>query len=134
MPFPKMRRYTHFVGLFASLFTTVIGQGQPKAFSWSQDPAHLVQSAVKNEEDATRESSPHFLFRGIKTTPKGSTTKIYVETKDVTAGLVISYDDKPLTPQQQRNEEARVERFVQNPEELERKRQQERENTERSLR
>ncbi|MGB6632812.1 MAG: hypothetical protein WBE52_16355, partial [Terriglobales bacterium] len=107
---------------------------QQATVSSYQDPAELVRKAVQNEIKAANDDSARFLFRGTKTTPKGSTTRIYVETKDATAGLVIAYNDKPLTPEQRRDEEARVERFIKNPEELQKKREQERENAERSLR
>jgi hypothetical protein len=100
----------------------------------SQGAAELVRKAVQNESGASTENGAHFLFRGTKTTPRGSTTRIYIETKDATAGLVIAYDGHPLTPQQRRDEESRVERFVNNPEELKKKRDQERDNTERTTR
>jgi hypothetical protein len=107
---------------------------QPSTISAYRDPAELMRKAVENEIKAANDATAHFLFRGTKTTPKGSTTKIYVETKDATAGLIIAYNDKVLTPEQRRDEEARVERFVSDPEELKKKRQQERESTERTLR
>ena len=51
------------------------------------------------------------------------------------AGLVIAYNGKPLTPiNSSRDEEARLERFIKNPEELHKKREQERENAERTSR
>ncbi len=96
------------------------------------DPVALVRKAVQNELKAS--GSDHFMFRSVKTTAKGSTTKIYVETKDATAGMVIANDGKPLTPEQQQAEEARLQRFVNNPEELRRKRAQEHEDAERSSR
>jgi hypothetical protein len=108
--------------------------GQPATVSSSPDPAALVRKAVRNEIKAAHDESAHFLFRGTKTTPRGSTTKIYVETKEATAGLVIANDGKPLTPEQRRAEEARVERFVNHPEELKKKHEQERESAERTLR
>ncbi|MGO9404743.1 MAG: hypothetical protein ACLPVW_14870 [Terriglobales bacterium] len=108
--------------------------GQPAAVSPSQDPAALVRKAVQNEIKSANDDTARFLFRGTRTTPKGSTTKLYVETKGATAGLVIAYNGKPLTPEQRRDEEARVERFVNNPEELKKKREQERESAERTLR
>jgi hypothetical protein len=94
----------------------------------------LVRKAVQNEIKAANDDSAHFLFRGTKTTPKGTTTKLYVETKEATAGLVIANNGKPLTPEQRRAEEARVERFVNHPEELKKKREQERDSAERTLR
>jgi hypothetical protein len=108
--------------------------GQPATVSAYQDPGALVRKAVQNEIRAADDDSARFLFRGTKTTPKGSTTKLYVETKEATAGLVIANNGKPLTPDQRRAEEARVERFVEHPEELLKKHEQERESAERTLR
>jgi hypothetical protein len=101
---------------------------QQATVSSYQNPAELVRKAVQNEIKAANDDSARFLFRGIKTTPQGSTTRIYVETKDATAGLVIAYNDKPLAPEQRRDEEARVQRFIDHPEELQKKREQERAN------
>jgi hypothetical protein len=106
---------------------------QPSASNARLEPAELVRKTVQNEIKSNSDGV-HFLFRGTKTTPKGSTTKIYVETKDATAGIVIAYNGKPLTPEQRRAEEARIERFVTNPEELRKKQRQEREDTERTMR
>jgi hypothetical protein len=100
----------------------------------SQDPAELMRRAVQNEIKASNDDSTHFLFRGIKTTPQGSTTRLYVETKEATAGLVIAYNGKSLTPEQRQSEEARVKRFIDNPEELRKKHEQEHEYAERTLR
>jgi hypothetical protein len=122
------------IGTCVLLLTASSVAGPQATVSSYQDPAELVRKAVQNEIKAANDSDAHVLFRGTKTTPKGSTTKLYVETKDATAGLVIAYNGKPLTPEQQHEEEARVERFINNPEELQKKCQQERENTERSLR
>jgi hypothetical protein len=107
---------------------------QPDTIAKYPDPVELVRKVVQNEIKASNDDSAHFLFRGTKTTAKGSTTKIYVETKGATAGLVIAYNDKPLTPEQRKDEEARVERFVDHPEELQKKREQEHENADRTMR
>jgi hypothetical protein len=98
------------------------------------EPGELVRRVVRNEIKTISEDTDHFMFRGTKTTPKGSTTKIYIETREATAGLVVAYNGKPLTPNQRRAEEARLERFLNNPEELKKKRNQEREDGERTLR
>jgi hypothetical protein len=108
--------------------------GQPETIDAYHDPVDLVRKAVQHEIKAANDDTAHFLFRGTKTTPQGSTTRIYVETKEATAGLVVAYNGKPLTPEQRHDEEARVERFIQNPEELKKKREQEHEYAERSLR
>jgi hypothetical protein len=106
---------------------------QPATVSSYNDPAELVRKAVQNEIKAG-DNTAHFLFHGTKTTPQGSTTRLYVETTGATVGLVVAYNGKPLAPEQRQVEEARVERFISNPEELKRKREQEHENAERTLR
>ena len=116
------------------LLTAASLAGQPATISSYRDPAELVRKAVQNEIEAASDDTAHFLFRGTKTTTKGSTTRLYVETKEATAGLVIAYNDKALTPEQRHAEEARVERFINHPEELQKKHEQERENAERTRR
>jgi hypothetical protein len=108
--------------------------GQPPSNSVHPDPAELMRESANNELSAAQDNTAHFLFRGIKTTPKGSTTRLYVETNEATAGLVIGYNGQSLTPEQRRDEEARVQRFIDNPEEMRKKREQERQNVERTLR
>jgi len=116
------------------LLTAASLAGQPATISSYRDPAELVRKAVQNEIKAASDDTAHFLFRGTKTTTKGSTTRLYVETKEATAGLVIAYNDKALTPEQRHAEEARVERFINHPEELRKKREQERASAERTMR
>jgi len=121
-------------GAWILLLTAASFAGQPATVSAYHDPADLVRKAVQNEIKAANDDTAHFLFRGTKTTPQGSTTRLYVETKEATAGLVVAYNGKPLTAQQRREEEARVEHFIKNPEELKRKREQEHQSAERTLR
>jgi len=97
-------------------------------------PVDLVRKAVQNELKANQGEPVHFMFRGTKTVSRGSTTKLYAETKEGSAGLIIAYDGKPLTPDQRQAEQARLERFVHSPEELRKKRTQERDDTERTTR
>jgi hypothetical protein len=122
------------VGAWILLLTAASFAGQPATVSSYRNPVELVRKAVQNEIKAGDDDSAHFLFRGTKTTPQGSTTRLYVETKEATAGLVIAYNGKPLTPEQRLEEEARVERFISHPEELKKKREQERASAERTLR
>jgi hypothetical protein len=121
-------------GVWILLLTASGFAGQPATVSAYRDPTELVRKAAQNEIRAASDNNARFLFRGTKTTPKGSTTKIYVETQQATAGLVVAYNGKALTPEQRQAEEARVERFVNSPEELQKKRDQERENAERTER
>lgn len=98
------------------------------------DPAELIRTAVNNEIQESKDPNARFIFRSTKTTPRGSVTKVYVETKEATAGMVVAYDGKPLTPEQRKAEEARVGRFLTNPDELKRKRKQEQDDADRMSR
>ena len=107
---------------------------QPAPTASRPDPGDLVRKAVQNEIKSSTDDNLRFMFRETKTTPKGSETKIYVETREATAGLVVAYDGKPLTPEQRHAEEGRVARFLSDPEELKKKRKQEREDAARTMR
>jgi hypothetical protein len=97
------------------------------------DIPDLVRKTVDNEVSKAPVSE-HFMFRGTNTTLKGSTTKLYVESREGTADMAIAYNGKPLTPEQRQTEEARVSRFVSRPDELKKKRKQEQEDEDRSMR
>jgi hypothetical protein len=97
-------------------------------------PHELVRKTVWNEvKNANDPSEPKFMFRSRKANAQGSQTKLFVETRDATAGLVIAVNDQPLSAEQQRAEEERIERFVNDPSELRKKRKQEKEDADRTL-
>ncbi len=98
------------------------------------EPGELVRKAVENEIKASKDDTARFMFRSTRTTPKGSVTKIYIETKEATAGMAVAYNGKPLTPEQRQGELGRIERFIKNPDELEKKRRQEQKDNDRTLR
>src|SRR5260370_23773266 len=72
------------------------------------------------------------MFKDQRKTSHVSQTKLMVETRDAVAGLLVEQDGHPLTPEQQKAEEARLQNYIKNPEELNRKRQQEKEDAERT--
>ena len=119
------------VAAVLALTTLAFAQQQGEAPSLS--PQELVRRTIENETRSTNGGN-RFMFRGTKTTPKGSTTKLYVETKDATAGMVIAYDGRPLTAEQRRAEQDRIQRFINNPDELRKKRKQEQEDADRTMR
>ena len=105
--------------------------GQPSA---PPDCVELVRRAVQNEIKAGEGDFAHFMFHGIKTTPRESTTRIYAETKEAIAGMVVAYNGKPLTPEQREAEQARIEQLANHPDELRKKREQEKQNEEHTMR
>src|SRR5579864_1970171 len=96
--------------------------------------AEMVRQAVNHEIAANSAPGFHFMFKDRKQTAHLSQTKLIVETRDATAGMIIAQDGRPLTPQEQQAEEARLENYIHNPEELNKKRKQEKEDADHTSR
>jgi len=115
--------------IFAFLISSA-ASGQPTPPS----PAELVRRVVQNEITKSGDSNTGFMFKDQRKTPHVSQTKLMVETRDATAGLLVAQDGHPLTPEQQKAEEARLQNYIKNPEELNKKRRQEKEDAEHTAR
>jgi len=122
-------------GVATSIVILLLAIASHPLFAQSAPSPHeLVRKTVWNElKNANDASEPKFMFRSRKENGQGSQTKLFIETKDATAGLVIAVNDKPLSAEQQRAEEERIERFVNDPSELRKKRKQEKEDADRTL-
>lgn len=92
--------------------------------------AEIVRRAVHNEVASNQSSAMHFRFKDEKRTPQLSQTKLMVETTDATAGLLVMQNGHPLTPQQRHDEEVRLANYAQSPQELHKKKKQEKEDAE----
>lgn len=97
-------------------------------------PAALVRAVVANEVAASNNGSVKHMFRGRKQTPRGSQTKLYVQTTEAMAGLLIANDDQPITQHEFENESARLDHLATDRDDLRRKQKQEHEDAEHSLR
>ena len=96
--------------------------------------AELVRLTVAHEMDSANDESHKHLFRSRKQVPRGSQTRLYVETNDAMAGMTIAYNDQPLDPQQQKAEQDHLVWLANNPEQLRKKRAREKADEERTLR
>lgn len=96
----------------------------------SISPNELVRKTVQNEIRASESDPAPHMFVSHKDSAHGSQTKLYCETKDAMAGMAIANDGKPLTPAQREAEEARLENLINDPAELRKKRQREKEEAE----
>ena len=94
----------------------------------------LVRETVAREVDAANAPSEHYMFRSDRQTPKGSQTKLYVETHDAMAGMVIANNGQPLSPQQHQAEIDRLNWLAGNTEQLKKKHAREKEDADRTLR
>jgi hypothetical protein len=97
-------------------------------------PAELVRAAVKNELAAADNTVVKHMFCSRKQTPKGSQTKLYVETNEAIAAMLIALNDQPLTPDQRQGEIDHLAWLTGNPEQLRKKQAREKEDAERTLR
>src|SRR6478672_5850523 len=113
------------VALALSLETLGAADGPPTV-----TPSELVRRAVQNEIKNNNQG-PKYMCRQRKETLTGSQIKLMVETRDAMVGMVVANNDQPLNQEQRRAEYGRIERFLQQPSELEKKRAQEKENADR---
>jgi hypothetical protein len=97
-------------------------------------PGELVRLTVANEVAAANHPELHHMFRSRRQTPKGSQTRVYVETDQALAGMLIAINDRPLTPEQQAAESNHLASLINNPEQLRKKAAREKEDEDRSLR
>ena len=118
------------VSMFAPMAPWCLAKDEASGAS----PAEMVRNAVNHEIAANSGPGLHFMFKDRRQTAHLSQTKLIVETRDATAGMLIAQDGHPLTPQQQQAEESRLENYVHNPEELNKKRKQEKEDADHTSR
>jgi hypothetical protein len=97
-------------------------------------PQELVRQTVAREVAAANEAGVKHMFRSNKQTPKGSQTRLYVETNEAMAGMLISSNGKSLTPEQEQAEIGHLDWLANNPDQLRKKHAREKEDDERTLR
>lgn len=97
-------------------------------------PVELVRQAINNEVASNTSTGRHFMFKDTKKTAHLTQVKLMVETRDATAGLLIANDGRPLSPPERKQEEARLANYIQNPQELSKKRKQEKEDADHTMR
>lgn len=94
----------------------------------------LVRAVLANEVAAANNTVVKHMFRSRTQNAKGSQTKLYVETNDAVAGMLVAINDQPLTPQQQQGETNHLAWLAGNPEALRKKQAREKEDAERTVR
>ncbi|HEY6181180.1 MAG TPA: hypothetical protein VIW67_02980 [Terriglobales bacterium] len=119
--------------LLCSLASLIPCSNAQQVSSNTVAPQELVRRAVANELNPP-DGNKKYLFQHYKKSPNGTQTMIYAQTRDAIAGMVIAVNDKPLTPDQRKGESQRVQRFIDDPDELKKKQKQEKENLDRVTR
>jgi len=89
----------------------------------------LVDRALANElnavEDANQDASHPMRYQLRKTSPRVTTTKEILETRDGEVARLIAINDKPLSPAAEANEEARLHALLGDPGKQRRRKQAE---------
>ncbi len=94
----------------------------------------LVRETVAHEVAAANDTSVKHMFRSRRQTAKGSQTRLYVETNDSMAGMLIAINDQPLNAQQVQGELGHLDWLLNNPDQLRKKRAREKEDADRTMR
>jgi len=97
-------------------------------------PGDLVRQVVAEEVAAANKADAKHMFRSRKQTPRGSQTRLYVETKEALAGMLVAVNDHPISTEQRQQEEGHLAWLIDNPDELRKKHAHEKEDAERTLR
>jgi hypothetical protein len=118
--------------LLPTLALLVANSSARQAPADTATPDELIRRAVANE--TAPRSDQKYMFQQYKKTLAGAQTTLYVETRDAMAGLVIAYNDQPLTEDQRKGELSRVQRFIDDPDEMKKKQRQEKDNADRVMR
>ena len=113
--------------LFSSL---LLGQ-EPKQPQIS--PSDLVRQTVANEVAAANSPAKH-MFCSLRHSSKGNQTRLYVETNDAMAGMLVAQNDRPLTQQEQQAELGHLDWLVNNPDQLRKKKAREKDDADHTLR
>jgi hypothetical protein len=120
------------VVIVALIAATALSAQDSKELAMS--PEELVRTTVRNEVAAADQPNLHHMFHSRRQTSKGSQTRVYVETNQALAEMLIASNDRPLTAEQQQAETNHLASLANHPEQIRKKRAREKEDEERSLR
>lgn len=82
----------------------------------------LVKDVIYNELAANRTDHVHWIYRDADKTPQKDTVKLVVDATGGTVSKTIELNGRPLTPQERAQDQAKMERVVNDPAERARQR------------
>ena len=138
----RLIRVRNFSGLLLlSLAMPAVSHGQSAAAPppgseprgsepWSSE---LVRRALATELSAARDSSHPMRYRLRKSSPRLTSTKEIIETRDGAVALLVSIDDKPPSQLDEQKEKARLDGLLTDPGRQRRRKQSQETDTERAL-
>ena len=99
----------------------------------SADSQALVQRALAGELQAAQDESHPMRYRLRKTSPRLTSTKLLIETKDGLVARLVSINDQPLSPADEKNEQDRLDGLLSDPGKQKHRKQSEDADAERAL-
>jgi hypothetical protein len=105
-----LMRRVFFLTLF---FSTILAAQAPNPPVPSAND--LVRKIVKHELEAQSQDHVHWMFQVVKRIPAPAKTRTVIETKGGNLDYLEEIDGHPLTPDQRRTEDERIDRFVHDP-------------------
>lgn len=97
-------------------------------------PTDLVRAVVVNEVAAAKDTNPKFMFRSLRKNQKGAQNRIYVQANETTASMTVSENDQPVSSQKEQAELERLRGLANNPDQLRRRQEHEKQQMEHTLR
>ena len=108
---------------FAMVIGGLLALGAISGPAQTSSPKHLVQEVMQNELRADSNDHSHWIYRDQKKTPGKSTVKIVVETEKGDVEKTVDMNGQPLTAQQRKQDEAKMESMVHDPQAQKKQRQ-----------
>ena len=107
------------------------GSAQNSKTALPASPDAFVRQVVDNELKQSLDNNTLYAFKQRTDKPRGSTVKQMVETPDGLIGRIVLKNDQPLTPDEQKKEDERVNR-LRDPAQMRDKRKEQKEDEERT--
>lgn len=131
-----MRIYLKLIPISLAIATTAmepIAAGTAAQTPVAREMPTLVQTAFSNELKAAQDLNHPMRYRLRKTSPRLTTTKDLIETRDGSVAMLVAVGDKPLTAPDLEKEQARLQTLLTDPGKQRHRKQAEAEDTARAL-
>lgn len=128
-----MRRELHHLGitLLVTFGLSAWAQNTQQNPSLPQNANDLVREVVKNELKPPSQDDAYYTWKQRTVKPNRTIVRQMVETPEGVLARLLSINDNPLTPEEQKKEDARVNRLL-DPSQMNAKRKEQKEDEERT--
>jgi len=102
------------------------------AQEWKSNPRDLIRRAIANEQRA-EDKHLYFMYRDLKRKKDGTTeTREMVQTPQLVLGRIVAKNGQPLSADDRNNEESRLNRLTNDPDELAKKKKEQQDDDQRA--